>query len=118
MKQGHTFCETWVMDKSHRVSFEVGSHTSKRPLDYVHSNLWGSESHPTFGWNRYFLSFVDDYSRKVWVYHLKAKYEIFQKFRTWLRMVKNQLDRKLKTLRTDNRLELCSAECDNFCNQK
>lgn len=33
-------------------------------------------------------------------------------------MVENQLDRKPKTLRTNNGLEFCSAEFDNFCNQK
>lgn len=59
------FCEICVLDKSHRVSFENGSHTTSRSLDYVHSDLWGLESYPTFGENKYFLFIVYDYSRKV-----------------------------------------------------
>lgn len=59
--------------------------------------------------------FVDDYFRKVWGFPLKAKYETFQKFKTELKMVENQVDKKLKTLRTDNGLEFYNFEFDNFC---
>lgn len=112
------FCETCVLEKSHRVSFETGLHTTSRHLDYVHSDLWGPESHPTFGGNKYFLSIVDDCSRKVWTYPLKNKSGTLQKLRTWLKMVENQLNKKLKTLRTDNGLEFCNAEFDNFYKQR
>lgn len=43
------FYETCVLHKLHRVSFEIGSHNISRPLDYVHLDLRGLESHPTFG---------------------------------------------------------------------
>lgn len=84
------FCETCVLGKSHKVSFESSSYRTNRPLDYVHADLWGPEKHSTFGGCKYFLSLVDDYSRKVWIYPLKAKSETFQKFRTWLNIVENQ----------------------------
>lgn len=96
----------------------MGSHTNKRPLDYIHADLWGHEDQPIFGGNKYFLFLVDDYSRKVWVYHLKAKSDTFHKFWTWLKIVENQLNKKLKTLRTDNGLEFCNAKFDKFCKQK
>lgn len=54
-----------MLGKSHRVSFETGSHIIKKPLDYVRSDLWGLESHPTLGRNKYFLPIVVDYSKKV-----------------------------------------------------
>lgn len=112
------FCETYVLGKSHKVSFEASSHRISRPLDYVHADLWGPEKHSTFGGSKYFLSLVDDYSRKVWIYPLKAKSETFEKFRIWLKSVENKLDKKLKTLRTDNGLEFYNFEFDNFCKQK
>lgn len=55
------FCETCLLEKSHMVSFETGLHNTSRPLDYVHSDFWGPESHPTFGGNKYFISIIDDY---------------------------------------------------------
>ncbi|KAL2491297.1 Integrase catalytic domain-containing protein [Abeliophyllum distichum] len=60
-----SFCETCVLVKSHRVIFEIGQHNTKRPLDYIHANLLGLEKYPTHGRNMFFLSIVDDYSRKV-----------------------------------------------------
>lgn len=83
------------------MSFEKGSYTTKRHLNYVHADLWGPKSHPTFGENKYFLSIVDDFFRKVWIYPFKVKSKTFQKIRILLKMVKNQLDKKLKTLRID-----------------
>lgn len=47
------------------------------------------------------MTVVDDYSRKLWVFILKSKDETFTKFKEWLVLTENQLDKKLKHLRTD-----------------
>ena len=65
------FCESCVLGKQHRLSFSKGQHCSREVLEYVHSNLWGPAQIRTYGGNLYFLSIVDDYSRKVWIYLLK-----------------------------------------------
>lgn len=36
-----SFCETCVLGKLYKVSFGTGEHITKRPLDYIHANLWG-----------------------------------------------------------------------------
>ena len=46
------------------------------------------------------MSFIDDYSRKIWVYFLKNKSEAFTKFKIWKAEVENQTGRKIKCLRT------------------
>jgi len=43
-----------------------------------------------------FLSFIDDYSRKVWVYVMKAKSDSFENFKAWKALVENQSGSKLK----------------------
>ncbi|GJR59823.1 retrotransposon protein, putative, ty1-copia subclass [Tanacetum coccineum] len=63
---------------------------------------------------RYFLSIVDDYSRRVWVHFLRHKNEAFSKFKEWKQLVENQTGRKLKKLRTDNGLEFCNQEFNNL----
>ncbi|GKA44372.1 retrotransposon protein, putative, ty1-copia subclass [Tanacetum coccineum] len=66
---------------------------------------------------RYFLSIVDDYSRRVWVHFLRHKNEAFSKFKEWKQLVENQTGRKLKKLRTDNGLEFCNQEFNNLCKE-
>ena len=50
----------------------------------------------------YFVTFVDDYSRKVWVYLMKNKNEVLGIFLKWKKMVETQTGRKIKRLRSDN----------------
>nr|GEW28821.1 retrovirus-related Pol polyprotein from transposon TNT 1-94 [Tanacetum cinerariifolium] len=59
------FYENCVLGKSHRVSFGVGRHTSQGVIDYVHSDLWGPSQVESLGGKRFFLSIVDDYSRRT-----------------------------------------------------
>ena len=69
----------------------------------------------THGGSSYFLTIIDDFSRRVWLYVLKNKLEAFQKFREWHTLVGNQLGTKLKVLRTDNGLEFVSEQFNEFC---
>src|ERR1044072_4149718 len=57
------------------------------------------------GGSRYFVKFIDDFSRKVWVYFMVHKSEVFAKFKVWKAEVENQTGRKIKYLRTDNGTE-------------
>ena len=59
------FCKYCVYGKQHRVSFKTSSHTSKGVLDYIHSDVWGPVSVSSHSNAQYFVSFIDDYSRKV-----------------------------------------------------
>ncbi|GJY90382.1 ribonuclease H-like domain-containing protein [Tanacetum coccineum] len=109
------FYENCVLGKSHRVSFGVGRHTTQGVIDYVHSDLWGLSQVESLGGKRYFLSIVDDYSKRVWVYILKFKHEAFGKFKEWKQLVENQTGRRVKKLRTDNGLEFCNREFEQLC---
>lgn len=107
------------MGKNKRLSFNVGKHNSDAVLRYVHADLWGSPNvHLSLSRNQYFLSIIDDYTRKVWVYFLATKDEAFSKFREWKGLVENQVNKNVKCLRTDNGLEFCNVAFDNFCKQQ
>ncbi|GKD72910.1 retrovirus-related pol polyprotein from transposon TNT 1-94 [Tanacetum coccineum] len=58
----------------------------------------------SLGGKRHFLSIVDDYSRRVWVYILRFKHEAFGKFKEWKQLVENQTGKTVKKLRKDNGL--------------
>jgi len=61
------------------------------------------------------LTFVDDFSRKVWVYFLRQKKKMFPVFKKFKALVENQTGRKIKKLRTDNGLEFSELEFTKFC---
>ena len=56
----------------------------------------------SLGGAEYFLTFIDDKTRFTWVYLLKRKDEVFQRFVEWKAMVENSGGGKLKVLRSDN----------------
>ncbi|KZV30316.1 hypothetical protein F511_28209 [Dorcoceras hygrometricum] len=110
------FCDSCIYGKQHRVNFPAlprsKQSVSSEILDYIHADVWRPSSEPTQGGSRYFLAVIDDYSRKLRVFLLKNKYDVFDKFRTWKTLIENQTSRKIKTLRTDNGLEFCNSQFD------
>ena len=61
------------------------------------------------------LTIINDYSRKVLVFFLKSKDEVFREFKDWKTMIEKQTKKRVKRLRTDNRLEFVKDEFTNFC---
>ncbi|GJV59270.1 transposable element [Tanacetum coccineum] len=109
------FCKHCVIGKQKRVSFSKAIHQTKATLDYLHADCWGPSRVPPLGGARYFLSIIDDFSRMTWVFMMKHKSGAFEKFKHWKILIENQTGRKIKRLRTDNGLEFCSREFNDFC---
>lgn len=70
---------------------------------------------PSLSKSRYYVSFVDDYSRRAFVYFLKSKLEVFSQFKEFKNLVENQTGRRIKCLRTDNGGKYCNANFDKYC---
>jgi transposase InsO family protein len=63
----------------------------------------------------YYVSFIDDYSCKTWLYLLKSKDEVFNKFKEFKALIENLYKRKIKILKSYNGGEYTSKEFMNFC---
>lgn len=98
-------CPGCTYGKQHRVSHPLNPKTSEKQLDLIHVDLCEMNIH-SLGGAKYFLLFKDDYSHFRTVYFLKHKNETAAKLETFLRLVENQFDRKVKTLRSDNGTEI------------
>lgn len=130
---GFTFntCDGCIMGKGHRTPIPRRSKSSTtRLLELIHSDVNSPMEVASIGGSRYFVSFVDDYSKWTVVYSMKAKsqtFEIFKKFHTYaekhtgakvksISMGQNSSDiaEKIKKLRTDNGGEYISTEFKQY----
>ncbi|KAG8498778.1 hypothetical protein CXB51_005209 [Gossypium anomalum] len=109
------FCEHCVFGKQKRVRFTKGIHNTKGMLEYIHSDLWGPSRVPSRGGANYMLTFIDDFSRKVWAFFLKQKNDVFFIFKSWKIMIEKQTGKQIKYLCTDNGLEFCFGEFNRLC---
>ena len=109
-------CEGCMYGKQSKRSFPVGqSWRATEPLELVHADLCGPMRTESLGGSKYFLLFVDDYSRMSWVYFLKFKSEAFEQFVKFKAIVEKQKGSNLKTLRTDRGGEFTSGEFNQYC---
>lgn len=90
---------------------------SKDILDIIHSDVYGPMVVKSLGGNKYYVTFIDDFSRKKWLYLLMKKDEAFKKFHEFKNEVENMTERKIKTLRFDNGGEYTFKELITFCKE-
>jgi hypothetical protein len=79
--------------------------------------VFGPVPIPSLGKSMYYVSFIDDFSRNTWIYFLRNKSEVFDKFKEFKALVENQAKKKVKVLRTDNGGEFYVNEFKEFCNK-
>jgi hypothetical protein len=81
-------CDGCILRKQKKVSFvKVDKAPKLGKLELVHTDLWGPALVAFVGGSRYYITFIDDSSRKVCVYFLKLKYDVFEVFKKWKVMV-------------------------------
>jgi transposase InsO family protein len=111
------FYKHCIYGKHNRQRFKTGRHTSEEILDYIHSDVWGPSPTILYGGSSYFVTFIDDFSRKVWIYMLKRKVDVFTFFIQFRALVEKITSRSIKCLRTDNGGEFTSMEFENYCKE-
>jgi transposase InsO family protein len=77
--------------------------------------LCGPLSSPSFSGCKYFLTFIDDFSRRTWVYFLKLKRKVFDKFLAYKAVVEKQYRHQIQNLRTDNGGEYVNNNFTSYC---
>jgi hypothetical protein len=75
----HCVCDACQQAKIHQLPYPKSFSTSKAPLELVFSDVWGSAC-VSIERNKYYVSFIDDFSKFTWISLLKHKSEVFQKF--------------------------------------
>lgn len=108
-----SFCEGCVEGKMARQPFyPVGDIRSKRPLELVHSDVCTMDIE-SIGGSKYFVTFIDDYSRCCAVYFMKHKSEVPEKFKQFVARTAG-CKQKVGTLRSDRGGEYISRSFKDF----
>ena len=80
-------------------------------------DLFGPVSLMSINHEKYTLVIVDEYSRYTWVYFIKKKSQALDMIMSFIRLIENQNDVKVKQIRTDNGTEYESNEFNDFCRE-
>jgi transposase InsO family protein len=111
-------CRGCALDKFSKASFPSSDTRLVGILDLVHMDVCGPMNQRSLSGCEYYLTFIDDYSRKTWIYFLKAKSEVFTQFQEFRSLVENQSGKRIKVLRLDNEGEYSLRYFVDFCAQQ
>ena len=95
--------------------FPSSDSKTKRILEMIHSNVCGPIPTSSLNGYLYYLTFVDDYSHKTFIYFLKGKDEVFNKFKNFKALVENLSEKKIKILRSNNGGEFTGSDFKSMC---
>jgi len=113
-----TKCVVCMKSKAHVMPYPNASESrAKEKLQLVHTDVCGPFKTASIGGSHYFVTFIDDMSRRVFVYFLKGKDEVFEKFKTFKNMAEKQTGQKLKAIRSDNGREYVNKQFDQYLSE-
>ncbi|KAF8784634.1 Retrovirus-related Pol polyprotein like [Argiope bruennichi] len=105
--------------KIHKQLFSKGkAKRAKEILGIVHADVCGPMNVASIGGSQYFVSFIDDLSRMTFVYFLKHKSKVFEKFRIFQSHVEKQTGRSIKVLQSDNGTKYINNEMMKYLESK
>ena len=87
------------------MSFNNSKSISNSIFELIHSDVWEPSPVANIGGSRYFVVFIDDYSRYCWIFPMKSRSEIIPIYSNFAKMVETQFFKCIKTFRSDNALE-------------
>jgi transposase InsO family protein len=101
--------------KNIKNPFSKRDNKAERVLELIHADVCGPMPSSSMSGYVYYVSFIDDYSCKTWVYFLKSEDEVFNKFKEFKSLIENLSKWNIKILKSDNGEEYTSKEFLNFC---
>ncbi|GJT57585.1 putative ribonuclease H-like domain-containing protein [Tanacetum coccineum] len=117
-KNDHT-CVACQKGKQHKASCKAKiDRYVTHPLHTLHMDLFGPTSVRSINHASYCLVITDDCSRFCWVFFLAKKDETSGILKTFIRQIENQLNQKVKIIRSDNGTEFKNRVMLEFCGEK
>jgi len=105
-----------VCQPSYPISFEWGFH-AKEIIGLMHIDLCSPMATTFHGRAKYFLTFIDDFSRKTFFHTMKTKFSVFDKLKVFKSLVENQTRINIKAIKCDGNGEYNSKNFNAFCKE-
>uniref|UniRef100_A0A2N9HKM9 Integrase catalytic domain-containing protein n=1 Tax=Fagus sylvatica TaxID=28930 RepID=A0A2N9HKM9_FAGSY len=110
-----SLCIHCLEGKMHKLPFPNSVSITSHPLEIVHSDVWGPAPITSNNETRYYVTFVDDFTRFTWFFPLQSKSQVLSSFMHFKSTMENLLSCKLKILRTDCGGEYTKHDFQSFC---
>ena len=111
-------CKICIENKMHNLPFENKRNKAKEILEIVHTDVCGPFKTTGFNAEKYFVSFIDDYSKIVRVYCIKSKDEVLDCFISFVNESENLTGKRIKFLRCDNGKEYLNNQFYKYVKRK
>jgi transposase InsO family protein len=111
-------CKGCTLGKYVKSTFHEKENRASVILERIHMDVCGLFSVASTTKQRYYVIFVDDFSRKCWILFMQKKDQTFSKFREFKALVEKELGKQVKSLRSDNGGEYISNEFTDFCSRE
>ena len=108
-------CPKCKISKLRRKPFSASDSFTTEPLELVHTDVVCKLETSFQGYN-YYLTFLDDFSRKCWIYLLKNKSDVYDKFVEFYKLTSNLYNIQIKTFKSDNGTEYINKNVISFLN--
>ena len=95
------FCDASQYGKLHQHSFPSSVQHTTKPFQIVHSDVWGHAPHISLEGYKYYVSFVDGFTRYTWIFPIELKYEVPPVFLHFNKMVERQFNAHIKCLQSN-----------------
>jgi hypothetical protein len=106
-------CQSCVLGKHIKLPFVASSSMTCMPFDIIHSDLWTSPVLSSSG-HRYYVLFLDDFSKYLWTFPIAKKSEVFIMFAKLQEHIRTQFERDIKSVQCDNGKEFDNNLFGNF----
>ena len=87
------------------MSFNNNESISNSIFELIHSDVWEPSPVASIGGSRYFVVYIDDYSRYSWIFPMKSRFKILPIYSNFAKMVETQFSKRIKTFRSNNAFE-------------
>jgi len=116
--KSNTVCSDCLVGKQHRNPFpQQSTWRASKKLQLVHADICGPINPISNSGERYLITFIDDMTRRTWVYFLSEKSAALECFKKFKVIAENECGENIECLRTDRGGEFTSKEFEKFCSE-
>lgn len=109
-----SLCQSCQIGKHVRLPFRLSQFVAQYPFQIIHSDVWTSLI-SSLTIIKYYVIFLDNFSHFLWVYPLRKKFDVNNKFQHFCQYIQTQFQTKIQSFQYDNGGEYNNSKFCSFC---